>query len=394
VGNSITRVLVFTLSVMTACIGYAATVPDLYTATVPVAGRDSASLASASQTAMGEVLVKVSGSAGVLRYPEVKAALGGARKHVQQYSYTRDSSSESGLSARFLFDDSYITGLVTSAGAPLWTANRPLVLLWLVLEDDSGRRFITRDTDAELLAQVTREFSRRGVPFKLPLFDLADTAALSVDQAWQLDAPAVREASGRYDVEDLLVGRVALDPTGQATGEWRYVSAEETADRRAAAVTGAVFIEQGVAMVAEELAGRYAVAAAGNSFGGVTMRVAGVNSYADYAAIVSWLEKLELIDHANVQRISGDQLHLRLQTQADASQLVSLIELNAKFLPITVVAQPAAAGPTEPVVSVSDSGQVYPVGVVGQSPSQNRVPSDQSSPPVGDSAELNYQWQG
>ena len=131
--NSIARVLVFTLSVMMACLGHAETVRDLYTATVPVAGQDSASLPSASRTAMAEVLVKVSGSTGVTNYPEVKAALGEARTHVQQYSYARDSSAESGLAARFLFDNSYITGLVTGASTvtepPLSVIGNGLVLL-------------------------------------------------------------------------------------------------------------------------------------------------------------------------------------------------------------------------------------------------------------------------
>ena len=63
---------------------HAEMVRDLYKAQVPVAGQNQDALAVASREAMAQVLVKVSGSRAVLDYPEVKSALGGARRQVQQ----------------------------------------------------------------------------------------------------------------------------------------------------------------------------------------------------------------------------------------------------------------------------------------------------------------------
>ena len=57
-----------------------------------------------------------------------------------------------------------------------------------------------------------------------------------------------------------------LEPTGQVSGEWLYLSGDEASNARIAGTESAVFLQRGVAMVAEDLAGRYAVAAAGNSF--------------------------------------------------------------------------------------------------------------------------------
>jgi hypothetical protein len=65
------------------------------------------------------------------------------------------------------------------------------------------------------------------------------------------------------------------------------------------------------------------------------MSVVGVFSYADYAGIVAWLEGLELIEHANIQRIRGDRVELRLHAQADAGQLAAIIELNKRLVPLT-----------------------------------------------------------
>ena len=82
-----------------------------------------------------------------------------------------------------------------------------------------------------------------------------------------------------------------------------------------------------------------------------------MSSYADYAAIVKWLEGLELVDHANIEQVQGDRIELRLQAQADAAQLAATIELNDRLLPL-------------------------PLPVTASEPGSETQPS----------AQLNYQW--
>lgn len=317
-------------------------VKNLYSAQVPVADQSAGALASASRDALAEVLVKVSGSVDVLQYGAIKAALGEARSHVQQYAYVREKGPEASLAARFEFDASYVTGLVTDAGAPLWTANRPLVLVWMVLEDDGGRYFVNWDTAPELSEQLLAAFSRRGVPVQLPLFDLADSAALAPEQVWRLSEPALQAASARYDAQEIMAGRLAVGSTGNAIGDWSYFSAGGRIDRSISAADAESFVREGVSIVAEEMSERYAIApsAAGDGDDGVSMSVTGVSRYADYAGIVSWLESLELIEHANVERIEGDRIELSLYAQAGAAQLIPIIELNKRLQPLP----PAASG--------------------------------------------------
>ena len=310
-------------------------VRDLYSAQVPVADQSAQALARASREALAEVLVKVSGSVDVLQYPSISAALGKARGHVQQYAYSRGEDDPQELWARFEFDGSFVTRLVTEAGAPLWTANRPPVLVWMVVEDASGRYFINWETAPELAKQLLAEFARRGVPMQLPLFDLADSAALSTDQAWRLNGPALQAASARYHVQNIAAGRLAALSAGGSVGDWSYISPDERIDRSVTAADAGAFMREGVSIVAEEMSARYAVTASGTDEGSVSMSVVGVFSYADYAGIVAWLEGLELIEHANIQRIQGDRVELRLHAQADAGQLAAIIGLNKRLVPLT-----------------------------------------------------------
>lgn len=336
--------LLFGLSVamLASKASHAEMVRDLYEAQVPVASQSAQALERASREALSDVLVKVSGSVDVLANPAIAAAIPGARKQVQQYAYSKGEGPGSELTARFEFDSSWVTRLVTQAGAPLWTANRPLVLVWLVVEEGDDRYFVNRDSAPELSAQLVAEFSRRGVPVQIPLFDLADSAALSIEEAWRLYAPALQGASGRYDVQDIMAGRVVVLSNGSSTGDWSYFSSRDRIDRSITSKDTAGFVRSGVSMIAEDMAARYAVAASGSvGEGGISMMVTGVNSYADYAGIVSWLEGLELIDHANITRVSGERVELRLHAQADAAQLPTIIELNQRLLPLPPTASDA-----------------------------------------------------
>lgn len=328
-----TRVIVLwtLLALLSARGAVADVVADLYTASVPVENQSAQSLTAASRQALSEVLVKVSGSTGLLKTPVIVSALGEARSQVQQYSYVRGEPPGAPLLARFEFDGGYITDLVENAGAPLWTANRPQVLAWVVFEDEQGKRFISWDGTPQQAKQLAEEFSRRGVPVQLPVFDLGDMAALSPEAAWSLDEAAIRTASARYNVQDIAVGRLAPAVDGNAAGEWRYFYQENRVDRSVAAPDLPAFLREGVNVVATEMAGRYAVAPTAGQSGGVLVSVSGVTSYADYAAIVHWLEGLEPVQYANVERVQGDRIDLRLQAQADATKLAAIIELNNRL---------------------------------------------------------------
>jgi hypothetical protein len=252
---------------------------------------------------------------------------------VLQYSYSRTGRSPEALAARVEFDPGQVRGLLTAAGAPLWTANRPAVLLWLVQDDGGERSFVSADNAPELTGALVEAFQRRGVPVRFPLFDLADTAALSPDEAWQLSAPLLQAASSRYGVTEVLAGRVATLSSEDRIGDWVYLAGDNRRNRSVTRASAEEFIAEGVALVVEDMAARYAVAATGLAGAGLTMEVSGVASYADYAGIVSWLESLELIEQASVTGIRGDRLSLQLTAQADAGHLATIIELNPRLTP-------------------------------------------------------------
>jgi hypothetical protein len=324
------RMIVLTLALGLGA-ARAEVVKGLYAAEIPVGDQSQAELNLASRQALSQVLVKVSGTMDVLDNAEIRKALDKSRSYVQQYAYARADGP--GLLAKFEFDDSIIAGLLSDAGAPLWTANRPTVLAWVVVETAGGRFLLNSESDPELVAELISQFASRGVPVKLPLFDLVDSSSMTADVLWRQDSDSLKAGSARYGVEDVLAGRVAVLSTGSWVGDWVYLSSQARTDRSYTTTSGPEFITAGVSMVAQDMASRFAVAPTDSPGTGVLMTVAGVRSYADYAGVVSWLESLELIDHANIERVQGDLIELRLVAQADVAQLASIIELNNKLVP-------------------------------------------------------------
>lgn len=313
---------------------YAEIVRGLHAATVPVVNQSAEALAGAASDALGQVVVKVSGSVDALQHPVVQEALPEARSHVQQYAYVRDEGPEAALSARFEFDSSYVNRLLGEAGLSLWTANRPPVLVWMALEQQGDRQLVNALETPELARQLLQEFDRRGVPARLPLFDLRDATAIDVSDVWAQHLPTILAASARYDVNDIMVGRVVVVSSGSWAGEWSYITGPDRLDRSGNAPSATGFLQEGVNLVAESMASRYAVALSDAPETGVRMVVNGVHEFADYAAIVNWLESLELISHANVQRIDRDRIELGLDAAAGADQLRTIIELNERLQPI------------------------------------------------------------
>jgi hypothetical protein len=353
-------------------------VQDLYEAEVAVADQSAAELARAARQGLSDVLVKVSGSTQVLSNPTISKALGDARNRVERYSYHKGPGVPPQTSVKLSFDGAYVTGLVVGAGAPIWTANRPAVLVWLVIEDAAGRVFLNAATAPALMAAVQGEFARRGVPIQLPTHDAEDAAALTPEQAWNLDDPALVPASARYQLRDILVGRVSLLEGGGATGEWSFLQGDNRVRRTSTVASEELFVRDGAALVAETMAARYAVAAS-SAGGDVTLAVSGVTTYADYAAVITWLEGLELIERADVQSVRGDTVTLNLKAKAGAAQLASIIELNRRLVPIPAV------GPRLDAPGLAGLGPVGP-GLAGPVPAV-------APGPAGPGPELSYQWQ-
>lgn len=306
-------------------------VENLYRAEVEVKDHSVPALQRASREGLAQVLVKVSGGQGVLDNAQVKSALADNRRYLQRYQYSRVADGR--LNLQMHYDSQLITTLLKEARQPLWTANRPPLLVWLVVDDAEGRRYATADSHPQLIAELQAGFNRRGLPAVFPLYDLEDTRNVSIHDLWRLNALAVYHGSRRYDVSTMLVGRMTAQSDGRWMGDWLYLG---EGDRLASSFYGRDLHQlsaAGVDFVADHLAQRYAVAAGQSQGVDVLVRVDALYSYMDYRQVVTYFEGIELIETAYPAYVDGTSMIFRLRAQADAEQLRRLFSLNRRLRP-------------------------------------------------------------
>ena len=306
----------------------AVVVENLHRALVDVEDHSNAALQRATRQGLAQVFVKVSGGPGVLEYGDVRRALDRAPSFMQRYRYLRPD--DGGLKLQVSFDAQLVNEVLRDAGAPLWTANRPPVLVWLVAEDDTGRHRVNRDSNPELFDALAEQLERRGVPAVYPLYDLEDTVALSVHELWQLDDIAIANASQRYGVVNVLIGRLTALPDDKWMGDWLYIAERDALETSFYGEQAATFSTTAVDLVADSMAARYAIAA--NAGGAsVLVRVDQLGEYGAYREVLQYLEDIELIDAAWPAYVEGDSVVFRLSAQAEPEQLHRIIALNRRL---------------------------------------------------------------
>ena len=314
----------------TAVPAVAVVVDNLHQALVEVEDHGNRQLQRATRQGLAQVFVKVSGEPAVLEIDAVRSALDRSQRFMQRYRYIR--TEDGGLRLQVDFDPQLVNELLRDAGAPLWTANRPPVLVWLVADEGSRRQTVTRGSHPQLFDAIEEQLARRGVPAVYPLYDLQDTVALSVHDLWQQDQLAIARASQRYGVADILVGRVTALPGERWMGDWLYLREDDAASASFYGEETAAFSTAAVDLVADQMAARYAVAAGGGSGESVLVRVDALGAYPDYRAVLQYFEGIELVDAAWPAYVEGDSVVFRLSAQAEPEQLHRIIALDRRLL--------------------------------------------------------------
>ncbi|MGI9308192.1 MAG: DUF2066 domain-containing protein [Gammaproteobacteria bacterium] len=310
----------------------AARVDDLYTAIVPVSPRAGNSLKGAFDRALGEVLIKVTGVPGIASDISRAGAMPDASSLVQQYSRLPDNQ------VSVSFDPRAIRDALDVAGLPVWNSDRPLVAVWLAVDDGRGQRIILADGSGEVVdkgdsendaaAAITAlELSgeARGLPLVLPLMDTVDLTAVSFAEVWGNFRDPIMQASQRYGADALLVGR-ARSFAPESKVRWSLTLGDERTDWDG-------YVGSGPERAAEYLAQRLATYA--DSADTVRVRVTNVASLEIYGQLRRYLVSLNLIESATVAKVSNDQLEFDLVIRGDLQRLESALDRSAMLQPAT-----------------------------------------------------------
>jgi hypothetical protein len=136
-------------------------------------------------TALGEVLIRVTGQRAAPELPAFADLLAAAPSLVQQFRYefqdrvdevTGRPRRELQLSVRF--DPRAVQRAAIERGVPVWGSERPATLVWLAWDDGRERGLMDESAPSNIDPALVRASTRRGLPLVTPLMDLEDRSAL------------------------------------------------------------------------------------------------------------------------------------------------------------------------------------------------------------------------
>lgn len=343
----------------------------LYAAEVPLAVRERAAEDAAFTSALAQVLVRVTGQRDVGADEALVGLLARPRALVRQWSYTRE-----GLWVEF--DSALVARELRAVERPVWGTERPRVLIWLAIDDGERPAFVLGeqysawppqlesieeddqeawpawpgpvaparlpvdgfpDAMRELLDEIAVV---RGLPLALPVMDLADRVRVTPErlcgagfESWAESRLAVeafaadpevdlpwRVAVERYRADAVLIG-CALALGDRLVIDWTLQLGEgEGGERR----RWRGDLAEGPNGAADVLA--RALAPVGRETGLYRLQVSGIDGLAAYGRLMRHLEGLSLIDGVDVERVSGETVHLSVRTRADATQLARALQIG------------------------------------------------------------------
>jgi len=290
---------------------------------IDVDDRSEDSIDKAAREALESVLLKRSGDRVLLMHPTVSAALDTARSNLSLYQFEIVENR-----TRFVahIDESLIESLIQAANGTLWAEARPPILLWLVVDDLSGRRFGNTEEEKVVWESLSEAFDQLGIKLRRPLYDLSDSVLVSPETLWRRDFGPIVEASERYGMTHLLVGRLIGLSEGRYIGEWIY---RDNNIERAVSVQAAstdALIDPGLDMAMEEMRRQYAVALSDRkATEALRVNVRNVVTLEDYRAVTTAMASIQTLVNVRPVAVTGDVLTLELAGIGDAETLVRLM---------------------------------------------------------------------
>ncbi len=291
--------------------------------------------------AIEEVLVRTSGSDKVLNLDLVKEALSYPDKYVKQLSYHQRATERS---IKILFNENLINQLLTKVKRPAWQKERPLVLVWLMKEQE----WIGPDTPpfSDEMAQV---LTKRAIPFVFPLLDLVDVAQVSELDVCNGVLEPLRESAKRYNPDVILLGRLQ-NHIDQWQGNWTLLKENsevltwsneaqnlnillnETAEELALKLRGAS-VNVAENDVVEKAVTRH-----------LSLAVVGILNVEQYTKVLEYLRQLPTVVEVEVSQIMPEKTVFNLQMTADKETLIKSINEGSLLIEDTSVVNESFEG--------------------------------------------------
>jgi hypothetical protein len=302
---------------------------QLYTVAVPLdpeIADEREARRQAEHDALQAVLIRVTGSEDEEHLAELDEIFPNPTRYVLRYRAGQDDTLE------ISFDGNAIEKLLRQTRHTIWGADRPLTLVWLAVDWGDGDREIigsepglrspdaTRSIDRHrLLRERVQEIAeRRGIPVVFPLLDIEDRRNIGFSDLWGGFEEPLMNASQRYGVNSILVGRVR--PGSVQENRWTYFFGEDQ-------LRWSGQPEVAIGQVADELAAHFAISgdAVLQSF---SLTIDGIDSLVAYGQVQQLMDNLTVAETYALTIVTGQKVEYQVNIYGGIDRLNKALELS------------------------------------------------------------------
>lgn len=338
---SLTAVLRVLLLFLVVPLAFAQERVDLYQVEILVPSQSQSERNKAAVEGLAEVIRKATGQPGALEHPQVVEAMRRASNYLVEWRYdstdqTLEVNDRQVAAWRLVlrYSSNGIEALLREARLPIWPANRPTVLVWLMADTSSGRRIVNSSFAPEMSEMLDSLSRQRGLPIIRPLMDLEDQVALSPSSLWALDYDSIRRASERYGPDSILVGRLTELSSSQWRASWSLThrGRNMTFDTQGASAQDvmAAALDQAVSYYV----GLYAIIPQEGTGEAIIFQVDGVEDFAAYVRLNNYLEGMAAIRRFDVVAALGGSLLIYVYPAGEAAVLRDALALDERLVVI------------------------------------------------------------
>ena len=319
-------------------------VPHLYEIEVPVEAQGREERKYVVREALKEILVRVSGrnEANVLAEDEVLVPR--PTRLVQQFRYRKFKSDEviptnpiDGAKPYtqklwLRFTEKAVAKLLRSQGFPVWGKTRPATLVWLVVDDQKQRVLIGNSTQHISRTHIEQEAVKKGLPFRLPLLDLADQSKIQVTDVWGNFEDTILEASLRYQTQAILVGRIYLGYSNTWNTRWSLHSAGQRHDwdvSNSENLRDAV--KEGLSKTGEVLSARFTQTTTSETSDIVLLKVKNILNLKSYNKVLKYLNNLNnlnVVTKIQAEQINSNSVVFKINSRSGRLGVAQAISLG------------------------------------------------------------------
>lgn len=329
------RALLLLISLMWGFAVQGMIVDDLYVWSGVVADDGEAARQEALVIALDVVLRRVASSDVVVTDAEVVAARQQVQKLVERYSYRAHDVGVGQQRLMVVFSKAAVDGLLERAGYKFLPRSRPLVLMWLVVEDEAGVEFLN-DHLERLHLDIEGVANRYGLPVVLPLLDLPERLFITQRDIVEPREEALLQAGLRYNADVLVLGKLKLQD-GVWQQEWRLVAGENAPVWSGQDVDLAHGVELMLVQMAEQLKKEYVplgrAASKVQARNLTTIRVNGIRDLEEYSRVLEYLRGLQVVQNIEVVSIADSAAVFSVQADGGKEALNRAISINRILLP-------------------------------------------------------------